>query len=243
MHDFAAARLMMGQRFTRDDAVAWFHDNYPALSANTVGLHLRGMSTNVATRGNNHAHIRAGEGWDLFFKLSPNEYRLYDAATDPPPVYRSTPSEDDTDTAPDALEDDGKAGTSEFAMESHLRDYLCKHLEVVEPGLRLSEETEGVEFNAGGRFIDILANAANGDFVVIELKVSKGYDRALGQILRYIGWVRANLAEGKRVRGVIIAIKISEDLKLAASCIPDITLREYALSFTTSPVDLNVSGT
>ena len=72
----------------------------------------------------------------------------------------------------------------------------------------------GVEFSAGGRFIDILARDRNGGFVVIELKVSRGYDRTIGQLLRYMAWVSANLSDGRPVRGVIVASKITEDLQL-----------------------------
>jgi RecB family endonuclease NucS len=41
-----------------------------------------------------------------------------------------------------------------------------------------------LEFPAGDRYIDILAVDAQGSFVVIELKVSRGYDRVIGQLLR-----------------------------------------------------------
>jgi RecB family endonuclease NucS len=40
-----------------------------------------------------------------------------------------------------------------------------------------------LEFSAGDRYIDILAVDAQGSFVVIELKVSRGYDRVIGQLL------------------------------------------------------------
>ncbi len=82
----------------------------------------------------------------------------------------------------------------------------------------------------------VLAVAQNGDYVVIELKVSRGYDRTLGQILRYMGWVQKNLAGDKPVRGIIVASEISEDLRLAASRVPDITLVEYEISFKLRPV-------
>jgi hypothetical protein len=65
--------------------------------------------------------------------------------------------------------------------------------------------------------------------VVIELKVSKGHEKVIGQILRYRGWVRKNLASDKIIRGIIIAKIISEDLKLAASETKDIELFEYDL--------------
>jgi hypothetical protein len=48
---------------------------------------------------------------------------------------------------------------------------------------------------AGGRFIDILAVDENNDYLVVELKVSRGYDRVIGQLLRYMAWVGRHLAE------------------------------------------------
>lgn len=51
----------------------------------------------------------------------------------------------------------------------------------------------------------------------------------MGQLLRYKAWVRENLADGRKVRGVIIAKSISPDLKLAESEIQDIDIFEYDL--------------
>jgi endonuclease len=48
-------------------------------------------------------------------------------------------------------------------------------------------------------------------------------------LLRYKAWVKQNLADGKKVRGIVIAKQISEDLKLATSEIADIDLFEYDL--------------
>ena len=89
----------------------------------------------------------------------------------------------------------------------------------------------GLEFPAGGRFIDILACDRDGGFVVIELKVSRGYDRTIGQLLRYMAWISANLADGRPVRGVIVANKITKDLQLATSLVTNVTLWQYQLSF------------
>ena len=128
---------------------------------------------------------------------------------------------------------DSGAGSSEFAYEHDLRDYLAKNLTLIEPGLTLYQEqgVTGIEFPAGGRFIDILAVDAQGDFVVVELKVTKGYDRVVGQLLRYVGWIEKNQAEvGQSVRGVIVANVITEDLKLACAKLPFVKLFEYSLS-------------
>jgi RecB family endonuclease NucS len=95
-------------------------------------------------------------------------------------------------TAPlaEGIENDNDNASGEFAYERDLQNYLAKNLHRVEPGLRLYEEDEisGIEFPVGGRFIDILAVDNQGNYVIIELKVSKvsrGYDRVIGQLLRY----------------------------------------------------------
>jgi len=66
---------------------------------------------------------------------------------------------------------------------------------------------------------------------VFELKLSRGADKAMGQISRYMGWVKMNLAGDKEVKGVIVAKKVDENLKYASSIIPDLSLFEYELNF------------
>jgi len=71
----------------------------------------------------------------------------------------------------------------------------------------------------------------NINFVVFERKLSRGADKAMGQISRYMGWIKQNLAKDKWVKGVIVAKKVDEKLKYAASIIPDMSLFEYELNF------------
>ena len=126
-----------------------------------------------------------------------------------------------------------------------MRDFLAKNLTLIETGLRLyqDEGISGVEFPVGGRFIDILAIDKQNNYVVIELKVSKGYDRVIGQLLRYMAWIEKNQAEPtQKIRGIIIAREISEDLHLATSRILEIELFEYDLSVTLRKVNKQ-SGT
>lgn len=110
---------------------------------------------------------------------------------------------------------------------------MAKNLHLIEPGLKLysDEGITGIEFPAGSRYIDILAVDTTGAYVVVELKVSKGYDRAVGQLLRYMEWIERHHAEpNQAVRGVIVAKEISEDLRLACARINGVQLFEYALS-------------
>ena len=85
----------------------------------------------------------------------------------------------------------------------------------------------------------MLAVDQSGGYVVIELKVSKGYDRVVGQLLRYMSWIKRHHAEpGQSVRGIILAKEIGEDLRLACADISNVSLFEYALSVSVRPVSI-----
>lgn len=233
MHDMAAAfALQPGQTFVREQAIQWFAEHYPNVKEGTVAAHLIRLSTNARTRLQYSA--RADGADDLFFKIDSSHFRLYEKGRDPTPISALTPVIEETEEAP-------ISASQEFAYEHDLRDYLARNLHILEPGLRpYSEEgITGVEFPVGGRFIDILAVDRAGDYVVIELKVSKGYDRTVGQLMRYVNWIKLHHAEpGRKVRGMIVAQTISEDLKLACYYQPDLSLFEYKLSVAVQPVTL-----
>ena len=68
--------------------------------------------------------------------------------------------------------------------------------------------------------------------------MSRGYDRVVGQLMRYMAWIRQNQAEsGQKVRGIIVACEISDDLLLACSENPDVQLFEYELSLVLKPIN------
>ena len=73
---------------------------------------------------------------------------------------------------------------NEFAYEKDLQNFLAKNLSLIEPGLSLyvEEEITGIEFPVGNRFIDILAIDSYNNYVVMELKVSRGYDSVVGRL-------------------------------------------------------------
>jgi hypothetical protein len=125
----------------------------------------------------------------------------------------------------------------EFALEAHLRDFLAKNLDRIEQGLRLhsSPENRGVEYPVDGGRIDILAVDWNGKYVVIELKLSQGRNKALGQLLYYMGWVDQRLGNGP-CRGFIIASEITEDLTIAVARVPGVSLAKYKMNFAIEPV-------
>jgi hypothetical protein len=125
-----------------------------------------------------------------------------------------------------------EAASLEFALEAHLRDFLAKNLGQIEPGLHLYEADgrSGVEFSIDGGRIDILAVDTTNRFVVIELKLSQGRNKALGQLLYYMGWVDQHLGNGPS-RGIIIASDIAEELAIAVSRVAGVTLYRYRMNF------------
>lgn len=122
-----------------------------------------------------------------------------------------------------------------FPVEANLRDFLITNLHTVKDyrlKLYLDPETgrDGKEFPTAVGPIDILAEDELG-LVVFELKLSRGPDRALGQLLRYMGWVKEHLAKGRPVRGIIVANRMDKKIKYAVSVTVDIVLYEYELKF------------
>lgn len=248
LHDMVAAfELKPGQVFTATKAVDWFKEHYPKLSSRGIRADLRKASTNDKSRLH-YGNLKPED--DLLFQVDTGQYRLYEAGQDPTPIRELVPGdvereqerqvEAQAEEARDNADATAAAGATEFLLEKDLQNFLARHLDRIESGLRLYEDSDGVrgiEYDAGGRRIDILALDRNNAFVVLELKVSKGYDRVVGQLLYYVNWVRQNLAApGQRVRGMIVCRTMSEDLMLACSSNPDIELFEYQLSVTVTKV-------
>ena len=228
--------LSEGGHFTRQEILTWFQVHYPKLKRGTVNAHLIVMSINAPSRV--HHNLRPNGADDLLFQIDSSNFRLYVKDSDPPPIYKQ---DSEQSVAEDA--DNGEDVTiepHEFAYENDLKNFLANNLHVIRPSLTVYQDGDisGVEFPVGSRRVDILAVEDEKDFVVIELKVSKGYDRAIGQLLRYMGWIEQNLAEpGQKVKGMIIARTISDDLRLATSRVQDVELFEYELSISLNRIE------
>jgi len=141
----------------------------------------------------------------------------------------STPS-----VSTESQEEETEAG-SEFALEEQLRDYLAQNLGILEQGLSLwpVENGDAVEFQVDeqgpSRRIDILGRDQQGLPVVIELKVSRGHERTIGQALYYRAKIRKRF-QAQKVRIFIVAAEISPELRAAASEVADVLLFEYSLA-------------
>jgi len=135
--------------------------------------------------------------------------------------------------------------TGEFVKEKHLQQYLVNHWDQIE----LSEEWEiysdvddpeaGVEFSTGiGRPDILLTHTSDSRVCVLELKKGSTSDRAVGQLLRYVGWVSDHLDDletvspDATVEGRLIVSNPSEKVEYAISVVPQLTLYEYNMEVT-----------
>jgi restriction system protein len=75
------------------------------------------------------------------------------------------------------------------------------------------------------------------ELLVIELKKGKASDNVVGQIQRYMGFVKDMLAEeGQNVRGVIIALEDDVRIRRALSVAQNIEFFRYEVTFRLSKV-------
>lgn len=238
----------LGGKTTNTAVRNWIGEHYPGTNTNTIGCAIIACSVNHDSRihyGENNQPRRADTQFDFLYRPERGHVERY--VPDVHGVWEIYEKEDgrlgvrlvDAEPMPDHQEATGERGTA-FAAEAHLRDYLAQHLDKIEDGLELyvdENESSGIEYVTPIGRIDILAVAGNGGFVVIELKVSRGPDSVAGQILRYRNWVAKHLADGKRVRGIIIAQHISERVKYSILADPDVSAMEYEISLELHSVD------
>ncbi len=127
---------------------------------------------------------------------------------------------------------------STFALEEHLEEFLIKNWKSTELGklydiYEVDGEEVGRQFQSDTGPIDILARSKDKkEFVVIELKRGRASDRVVGQIQRYMGYVKDELAEDNQtVRGIIIAFEDDIKIKRALSVTSNIDFYSYKIQF------------
>ena len=125
---------------------------------------------------------------------------------------------------------------SSFLLEKHLEDYIIKNWKNIELNQNYDIHKENnklcTQYQTGSGPLDILAISKDkNEFLVIELKKGRASDMVLGQIQRYMGHIKKNLAENKSVKGLIIALEDDKNLKDALSVAPNIKFMKYEVSF------------
>jgi len=231
--------------------------NHPGTNLTSINCAIISGSVNAASRihyGENKKPRISNTERDYLFKVgegrvipySPAKHGVWEIYKNPENAIAVRLLEDSTSemesSTPAPLTPD--EGTSTFALESHLRDYLARNLGSLtgfDGKLALYvdvDKRDGVEFQTDVGPIDILAISDKNELYVFELKLGRGVDAALGQILRYMGWVTEHMAKGRKVHGVIVAEEIGKKLKYAATLVNQVRLMEYTLKFEVQTVAL-----
>jgi hypothetical protein len=115
-----------------------------------------------------------------------------------------------------------------IGLERDMQAALRLDIEQLESGLTIVDE--GAELSVGSGFIDITARDRSGAWVVIELKAGPAGQRAIAQILSYMGDVAVE-DEAGTVRGILVASDFDAKAKSAARVVPTLMLRKYSVRF------------
>lgn len=127
---------------------------------------------------------------------------------------------------------------NEFALEEQLEEFLMENWKSTELGKNYEIYEEdgdlvGQQYSTDVGEIDILTTSKDKKTIlVIELKRGRASDIVVGQCLRYMGYVRSELAEDyQNVRGMIIAHEDDIKIRRALSMTQNIDFYTYKIDF------------
>jgi restriction system protein len=125
-----------------------------------------------------------------------------------------------------------------FALEKHLEDFLVQNWHHTELGKHFDiyeedGEIVGQQYPSDTGPIDILAISKDKkELLVVELKKGRVSDVVVGQVQRYMGYVKEELAEkDQEVKGVIIAFEDDSKIHRALSVASNIDFYTYKIHF------------
>ncbi|MCJ7543209.1 MAG: endonuclease NucS [Phycisphaerae bacterium] len=128
--------------------------------------------------------------------------------------------------------------TGVFGLERYLQEFLVENWQSV--GMLRDWELLEEDGEIVGSYydtqeigeIDLLGKRRDGKaWLVIELKKDQTSDSTVGQVLRYMGWVRRNLANRGEVQGLIVCREMDRRLQYALDGQPNIRCMTYDVSF------------
>ena len=94
-------------------------------------------------------------------------------------------------------------------------------------------EPVGQQYATDAGPVDVLAISKDEKrLLVVELKRGRASDVVVGQLLRYMGFVKEEVAEPyQSVEGAIIALDDDKKLRWALAAVPSISFYRYEISF------------
>jgi restriction system protein len=125
-----------------------------------------------------------------------------------------------------------------FAMEKHLEEFLVENWNqtILSKDFSIYEEDGepvGQQYATDAGPIDVLAVSKDKKrLLVVELKRGRATDVVVGQVLRYMGFIKEQIAEDDQtVEGAIIALEDDQKLRWALLSAPSISFYRYQISF------------
>ena len=126
----------------------------------------------------------------------------------------------------------------QFAMEKHLEEFMVANWGQTEFGrdydiYEEDGERVGQQYQSDTGPLDILAVSKDKKrLLVVELKKGRASDAVVGQVLRYMGFVKEFLAENdQEVKGAIIALDDDQKMRRALAMVSNVDFYRYEVSF------------
>jgi hypothetical protein len=221
---------------TTADVVQWFAGKYPLVKETTVTAHIAGLTANDQNR--QHFSVHCYEPvfvWTDDKMLAAYDPDLYLAEELPPDVAADDDAEGRKATP-------AAAADTEFVLATQLEEFLLGHWSAVDWGRRLSlwqgpDGTRGHQLSTPVGRLDLLCvDSSTNALVVVGLQRGRSADQVIGQVARYMGWVRAHLAaDSQPVAGIVVAHQCDDRLRYAAAAVPGLTVFTYRLNFELVP--------
>ncbi|MCF7800584.1 MAG: PDDEXK nuclease domain-containing protein [Candidatus Marinimicrobia bacterium] len=114
-----------------------------------------------------------------------------------------------------------------FSKELELRDFLAKNWVNTDLGREWRLIAEEFDTKEVGRIDLLTQNRETDQWMIVELKLTKASDQVIGQVLRYMGWIKANKSSKQEVVGIIICNEIDQDLSYALPMTKNVNLYTY----------------
>lgn len=148
-----------------------------------------------------------------------------------PRIWMNPPDRSEDEEEEPALEE------QRFHLEKYLEHFLYTNWEATALGEKYeiiveNGEPVSLQYQTDVGNIDLLVREKNtGDYLVVELKRGQTSDQTIGQIARYMGWVKHWLAGDKNVKGLIIAAAHDKRMEYSLKVVNDIELCVYKVDF------------
>ncbi len=232
--------------------IAWFASRYPRVKENTVRMHVVAFTANDPSRRHHPAYrnhppllFRRHDG--AFERYDDTRHGRWSSYGERAEGQQVAAEGRELDSHQLGVETASDVANAEFALEMYLEEFLLSNWDRIDWGRRLrllgSDRVEGHQYSTPVGRIDFLCEDVDtGALVAVELKRGRPSDQVVGQLARYMGWLRREHATpGQHVEGLVVAHEVDQKLQYAAEAVPGVGLLEYRIRFDLVPADLGAS--